>query len=237
MSKSDFLIIITLLLLFGFIIKVHIMSNDECNYNSNQELSQIDMNNLARAELAKSELAKDEVANIPIDSMSIDHFGNINFQPNYYDNQIYEPYSNSVSHTISGLTGEKTAEELIAQPTLYDTLQDPNFNNLNNIPVLISPDPPGPNSVPASSPSYYANRVKLIDNPDSKLLKIYEQNYKNLENRSQSCNLLSRQAPPMVNGTFDGYNAYENLDSDSYANVTAIGKGMLTPYTSFPVPS
>ena len=263
-NKIDFLIIIILALLIAFIVVINVINIGNCdnkksninnenleqpqmsinpnirqiNHN-NQTISEsaLNMSQIGRSEIGRSELAKSQASDLEINSQSLEHFGNINPHPHYYGNEIYQPYSKSLSNVIGGLISEKTAEELIAQPSLYDTLQNPNFNNLNNIPVLISPDPPGPNSVPASAPSYYNNRVKLIDNPDSKLLQLYEQNYKNLEKRADSCNLRSRQAPPMVNGTFDGYNAYENLAYDSYSNVTAIGKGMLTPYTSFPVPS
>ena len=34
-----------------------------------------------------------------------------------------------------------------------------------------------------------------------------------------------------------GYNNYENLSEDSYANITSIGKSLLTPYSSYPLPS
>ena len=34
-----------------------------------------------------------------------------------------------------------------------------------------------------------------------------------------------------------GYNNWENLRESSYANITSVGKSLLTPYTSFPVAS
>ncbi len=166
-----------------------------------------------------------------------ENFGSLPIRPNTYDNEPYKSDAQNKGPTVAGLISEKTAEDLLAQPSLYDKVQDPNFNNLNNIPVLISPDPPGPNSVREDSPSYYANRVKLIDNPESPLLKLYESNFEKLAQQASSCNLRSREAPPQINGTFDGFNAYNDLRTDSFANVSAIGKGMLTPYTSFPVPS
>jgi hypothetical protein len=147
-----------------------------------------------------------------------EYFGNLN---NDYNEQTNP-------NIIAGIVSQGLADQIINSPTSYDTQQDKDFNDLNHVPVLISPDPPGPNQVPSSSPSYYQNRVKLIDNPDSPLLKLFETN-----NSNRSC----RNKIPEVNGTFDGYNAFENLRKDSYANITSIGKGMLTPYSSFPIPS
>ena len=51
----------------------------------------------------------------------------------------------------------------------------------------------------------------------------------------QSC--IKNQKPLKINGTFDGYNKYPDLQQDSYANFTSIGKSLLTPYVSYPVPS
>ena len=51
------------------------------------------------------------------------------------------------------------------------------------------------------------------------------------------CTLDDSKKIPEVNGTFDGYNAFVDLRSDSYANITSIGKSMLSPYVSYPIPS
>jgi len=252
-NKIDFIIIIVLALLVAFIIGFNIIQMidnklgavtinvppSKCNlppiyFNVDKEstIKEVKLNSSIDTFSNVSQMANTEN-----NSNNIEHFGDANPYPYTYTPEPYQPYGATVSNVIAGLTSEKTAEELIAQPSLYNTMQDPDFNNLNHIPVLISPSPPGPNATPDSSPSYYANRVKLIDNPDSDLLKIYNQNHQKLEEKASRCNAMSREAPPIVNGTFDGYNAFNNLNTDSYANVTAIGKGMLTPYTSFPVPS
>lgn len=157
---------------------------------------------------------------------SVEYFGSLNDHPS--------PQSNS--NIIGSLISEKTADELLKQPNLYNTIQDPNFNSVNNIPVLISPDPPGPNQVPSTAPSYYENRVKLVNNPDSKLVKSMNQNMNNIQDTVEKCNRINQRSVPEVNGTFDGYNGWVGLGSDSYANFTSIGKGLLTPYSSFPVP-
>ena len=63
------------------------------------------------------------------------------------------------------------------------------------------------------------------------------------ENTDKINNVISKYTSennykiPQINGTFDGYNAFVDLKTDSYANVTSIGKSMLTPYVSYPVPS
>ncbi len=252
-NKIDFIIIIVLALLVAFIIGFNIIQMidnklgavtinvppSKCNlppiyFNVDKDstIKEVKVTNPLDTFSNVSQIDKSEN-----DSKNIEHFGDAYSYPYTYTPEPYQPNSANVSNIIAGLTSEKTAENLIAQPTLYNTMQDPDFNNLNNIPVLISPSPPGPNATPDSAPSYYANRVKLVDNPDSDLLKIYNQNHQNLESKASTCNAMTRQAPPIVNGTFDGYNAFNNLNTDSYANVTSIGKGMLTPYTSFPVPS
>jgi transcription elongation factor Elf1 len=51
------------------------------------------------------------------------------------------------------------------------------------------------------------------------------------------CSASDRTRVPEVNGTFDGYNAFVDLRTDSYANITSIGKSMLSPYISYPIPS
>ena len=48
---------------------------------------------------------------------------------------------------------------------------------------------------------------------------------------------IKNQKPLEINGTYDGYNKYPNLQGGSFANFTSIGKSLLTPYTSYPVPS
>jgi hypothetical protein len=234
-NRTEFIIIIIISLVVAFVIGFNIIQMIDTN-NKNSDIKQIKSNNEVLSSTGTGTNTSTNLNSNP-NPDSTENFGSLNTYPNYYSSDVYVPLANNVSPIIAGLTSEQTAEELLAQPSLYDSVQDPNFNNLNNVPVLISPDPPGPNSVPENSPSYYANRVKLIDNTNSPLLKLYESNFEKLAQQASSCNLKSREAPPQINGTFDGYNAYNDLRVDSYANVTGIGKGMLTPYTSFPVPS
>jgi hypothetical protein len=68
-------------------------------------------------------------------------------------------------------------------------------------------------------------------------MKLYKKNLNNINKMVAKCTLADTKRVPEINGTFDGYNAFADLKTDSFANVTSIGKSMLTPYTSYPVPS
>ena len=133
----------------------------------------------------------------------------------------------NVIQYIAGRSNQST-EELL-QTVINDEdvskIIDPNFNTYNNLPYLIDPQ--------NSNEGYYYNRVKLITNPNSPLLKKASENMQKINMELKKCanNNLTN------NRDISGYNNYENLSEDSYANVTSIGKSLLTPYTSFPLPS
>lgn len=177
--------------------------------------------------------------NSKLDDNITEDFGNLPYKTATYDDNDLNSnrLSTSVSNRIAGLTSTRLAEEIINSPTLMDKLQDPNFNNLNNIPLLISPDPPGPNQASSTSKGYYMSRARLEENPNSELLKIAKSNYEKLAQASSKCAVDAQQKPQKINGPFDGYNSGGGLRDESYGNVTSIGKGLLTPYVSFPVPS
>jgi hypothetical protein len=105
--------------------------------------------------------------------------------------------------------------------------QNPNYNTIDNYPYLI--DPNNPNK------GYYNTRVKLITDNSSPLLKLEEKNMNKINNVINSC--IKNQPIQKVDATYDGYNKYPNLQTGSYANFTSIGKSLLTPFTSYPVPS
>ncbi len=172
-----------------------------------------------------------------LDESISENFGNMPDHPSTWDGDNDElSYANARSFRIAGLTSSKLAEELINSPTLMDKLQDPNFNNLNNIPLLVSPDPPGPNQASSTSKGYYTDRVKLVENPNSPLIKLAQSNYEKLSQAASKCATDAQQKPQKINGPFDGYNV-GGPGGESYGNVTSIGKGLLTPYVSFPLPS
>ena len=59
-----------------------------------------------------------------------------------------------------------------------------------------------------------------------------EINMKNINNTLKKCYKNKQNKNLGV-----GYNKFEDLQNSSYANITSIGKSLLTPYVSFPVPS
>ncbi len=174
-----------------------------------------------------------------LDDNITEDFGNIPYKPATYDDNDLNSnrLSKSVSNRIAGLTTPNVAEAIINSPTVMDKLQDPDFNNLNNIPLLISPDPPGPNQASSTSKGYYTSRVKLEEDPNSPLTLLAKSNYEKLAQAASKCAVDAQQKPQKINGPFDGYNSGGGLRDESYGNVTSIGKGLLTPYVSFPLPS
>jgi hypothetical protein len=97
-----------------------------------------------------------------------------------------------------------------------------NYNNMNNLPYLINPK--------NTDKGFLKNKVKLVENPNSPLLKL-DTKYKNKINQ----NIYKCPSPPKQ--FFDGYNKYNDLRKVNYANVTSIGKNLIVPYTSFPIAS
>jgi hypothetical protein len=180
----------------------------------------------------------DSIGDSTIDNMTED-FANLPYNTATYDDSDLNAnrLSKNISNRIAGLTSSKVADQIINSPTIMDKLQDPDFNNLNNMPLLISPDPKGPNQASSTSKGYYTSRVKLQEDPNSPLSKLAKSNYEKLSQAASKCAIDAQQKPQKINGPFDGYNAFVDLRTDSYGNVSSIGKGLLTPYTSFPVPS
>lgn len=158
-----------------------------------------------------------------------EQFGNLQDYPLTYDDDR--------RHILSSVITEPKANQVIEQKTIYETAKDPNYNSLNDIPLLIAPDTNVPNRAGPNSKGYYASKVKLIEDPNSPLMKLAKTNADEINKVVAKCTLADRKKVPEVNGTFDGYNAFVDLRTDSYANITSIGKSMLSPYTSYPVPS
>lgn len=173
-----------------------------------------------------------------------ENFGNLQDYPLIYDDNR--------RHLISSTLVEPKANKIIEQKTIYETAQDPNYNTVNNIPLLVAPDTNVPNRAGLSEPhknsqgnfirgpdskGYYASKVKLIEDTNSPLMKLAKSNANKINEVVARCTLADSKKIPEINGTFDGYNAFADLRTDSYANITSIGKSMLTPYVSYPVPS
>lgn len=112
---------------------------------------------------------------------------------------------------------------LIINKNDQDTISDlsDNYNTMNNLPFLVDPN--------NNKDGYLKNKVKLVENKNSPLLKL-DKIYKNkIDNNIKNC--------PPEKKLYDGYNKYNDLRKDNFANVTAIGKNLIVPYTSYPIAS
>ena len=261
-NKFEFLIMILLALLVAFIIGFNIIQVIDSKLSSvtinvppqtcgmppiylnwdqkSGELKQIKLNDITSITSNESILNSDDMENFSnIDdinkqnelehSSDIEKFGNIQDYPLVYDDNR--------RHLISGTINSNMSKNIINQKTKYQTTTDPNYNTVNNIPLLIAPDTDVPNKAGPNAKGYYSSKVKLIEDINSPLMKLAKQNANKLNEVITKCTLADKTKIPEVNGTFDGYNAFVDLRSDSYANLTSIGKSMLSPYLSYPVPS
>lgn len=264
-NKIDFIIMIILALLVAFIIGFNILQlidsklssvtinvpTTNCsippiylNIDKNSNIKQIKLNDVI------SKVSNESNTNIEgFDSLNnyynyeheyeqeqeqenkqeTENFGNLQDYPLIYDD--------ARRHLISSIITEPIANKVIEQKNIYETAQDQNYNSLNNIPLLISPDTNVPNRAGPESKGYYSSRVKLIEDTNSPLMKLAKSNKDKINDVIAKGTLADSNKVPEVNGTFDGYNSFVDLRTDSYANITSIGKSMLSPYVSYPVPS
>jgi hypothetical protein len=161
------------------------------------------------------------------DNFSYEKFGNIEKRetfgslPDHYENRDDEHMDRFAQRLSSNL-----GNDMINQSNGVN-IQNPNYNTIDNYPFLIDPENP--------TEGYYQSRVKLISDASSPLLKLEKENMDKLNQVVNSC--TKNQKPLEINGTYDGYNKYPNLQGGSFANFTSIGKSLLTPYVSYPVPS
>ena len=126
------------------------------------------------------------------------------------------------------------ATKIIKDDETSDNEQNPNYNNYNDIPYLVDPI--------LHDKGFYYNKVKLINNKNSPLLKLQNKNYGNIQKKMNQYNLQNNEMNKPIESInfvnkFSGYNQYADLRNCSYANVTSIGKNLIVPYTSYPVGS
>ena len=130
---------------------------------------------------------------------------------------------NEISNSKYQLISNNDATNIINKSD-KDTLTklSKNYNNMNNLPYLVDPNNTGK--------GFLNNKVKLVENLNSPLLKLDTKYKKEINQKINKC-----PSPPKQ--FFDGYNKYNDLRNVNYANVTAIGKNLIVPFTSFPVAS
>lgn len=155
------------------------------------------------------------------DSENKEHFGSL---PAKYEERDDE-YMNRFAQNISSNLGNDIINETREADNM--NVQDSNYNTVDNYPYLIDPSD--------SEKGYYPSRVKLITDKSSPLLRLEQKNLEKINQVLNSC--IKNQKPQEINATYDGYNKYPTLQSGSYANFTSIGKSLLTPYVSYPIPS
>lgn len=260
-NKIEFIIMIILALLVAFIIGFNIIQLVDSklssvtinvpphgcqlppiylNVDSESNIRQIKLNDIISTASNESILnstsndISENFANVsqqpkPFIPTGIEQFGNIQDYPLIYDDDR--------RHLISSVINSDIGNQIVEQKTKYQLSQDPNYNTVNNVPLLVAPDTDVPNRAGPDAIGYYASKVKLIEDQDSPLMKLAQNNADKINSVVSKCTNTDRKKVPEVNGTFDGYNAFVDLRTDSYANVTSIGKSMLSPYISYPVPS
>lgn len=160
------------------------------------------------------------------DSDYSENFGNVEIKENFGSlPDVYQDRDDQDMDRFAQRISSNLGNDIINDSGV--NVQDPNYNTIDNYPFLI--DPENPNE------GYYKSRVKLITDDSSPLMKLEKQNMEKINQVVKTC--LKNQKPLEINGTYDGYNNYPNLREGSYANFTSIGKSLLTPYVSYPVPS
>lgn len=187
-----------------------------------------DSNSSNSAELDQTVNTNDSYSNENFDIFdNSERFGNIEIKENY--GSLPDKYAERDDQDID-LFAQKISNDLgnsIIDNQKKINIQDPNYNTIDNYPYLIDPDD--------SKKGYYQSRVKLISDSSSPLIKLEEKNMQKINQVINSC--IKNQPIQKVDATYDGYNKFPNLQAGSYANFTSIGKSLLTPYTSYPVPS
>jgi hypothetical protein len=265
-NKIDFIIMIVIALLVAFVIGFNILQlidsklssvtinvpSTNCsippiylNIDSDSNVKQIKLNDVISTVSNESESNIESFNNLNnYSGYEKENFGNIQDYPLTYDDNR--------RNLISSVIAEPKANQVIEKKINYEITQDPDYNSLNDIPLLVAPDTNVPNRAGHSESQknsqgnfikgpnfkgYYASKVRLIEDTNSPLMKLAKSNADKINNIVNNCTIADTNKVPEVNGTFDGYNAFVDLRTDSYANVTSIGKSMLSPYVSYPVPS
>lgn len=153
---------------------------------------------------------------------SLENYGNLIDNPAMTNsNTDYQLISNNNATSIINKNDDPLRTSINADEDILTELSN-NYNNMNNLPYLVDPKNTGK--------GFLNNKVKLVENPNSPLLKLDTKYKKEINKNINNC-------PSPTKQFFDGYNKYNDLRKVNYANVTSIGKNLIVPYTSFPVAS
>jgi hypothetical protein len=198
----DFLILILIIIVVGLFIGKYLIQ-----YLTNEN------NNLLKK--------KNRVNSLHSDSECLENYGNLPNGPiNEISNLNYQLISNNNASNIINKSNDYGESNNVDEDILTELSN--NYNTMNNLPYLVDPKNTGK--------GFLNNKVKLVENPNSPLLKLDTKYKKEINQNINRC-----PSPPKQ--FFDGYNKYNDLRKVNYANVTAIGKNLIVPYTSFPVAS
>jgi len=219
-SKMDIIIIIILSLLVAFIIGFNIIQlidnklssvsinvpPSKCSippiYLNLDKDKTIKLNNYINEETKLENMSNTESI--------IENYGNLPDDVTEMTKLDYQNISNNNATLIINKNDQDTISDL-----------SDNYNTMNNLPFLVDPN--------NNKDGYLKNKVKLVENKNSPLLKL-DTMYKNkINNNIKNC--------PQEKKLYDGYNKYNDLRKDNFANVTAIGKNLIVPYTSYPIAS
>jgi hypothetical protein len=199
----DFLILILIIIVVGLFIGKYLIQ-----YLTNENNS-----------LLKK---KSRVNSLHSDSECLENYGNLPNGPiNEISNLNYQLISNNNASNIINKSNDQIGASNNVDEDILTELSN-NYNNMNNLPYLVDPKNTGK--------GFLNNKVKLVENPNSPLLKLDTKYKKEINQNINRC-----PSPPKQ--FFDGYNKYNDLRKVNYANVTAIGKNLIVPYTSFPIAS
>ncbi len=219
-SKMDIIIIIILSLLVAFIIGfniIQLIDNKLSSVSINVPPSKCSIPpiylNLDKDKTIKlNNYIKEEtkLENMTNTESIIENYGNLPDDVTEMTKLDYQNISNNNATLIINKNDQDTITDL-----------SDNYNTMNNLPFLVDPN--------NNKDGYLKNKVKLVENKNSPLLKL-DKIYKNkIDNNIKNC--------PPEKKLYDGYNKYNDLRKDNFANVTAIGKNLIVPYTSYPIAS
>lgn len=259
-NKIEILIIIILAILVAYMIATSFtdyINNKLSNVIVNQppihvyvdKNGQVSLNNKpVNNEFVNNEFVNNEITNESINNINQLNQPNQPSQPNQSNKEKVVnkegfgeipdyPDTYEDKNALASIVTNTNADLIINEKTKLQTAKNPNYNSLNNIPLLVSPDTDVPNAAKPNAIGYYKSKVKLVNNDSSPLMQMYKNNLNEINKIKSLCAIEKQNKIPEINGTFAGYNAFNDLRSDSYANLTSLGKNLIVSYDSFAVPS